>query len=245
MSAPMRLLESQNEVSRGPRARGEGKEERGGRERKGAQDVPAKLVVERPQHGRHAERAGADDRGDGDGVGAREALHVGRVGVAARDGLLELAGEDGRVDEHAHLEEAQDEERHDVLLVHAVEADPDLEDAVGDVASEVRRLLGRPRERESVCAHCEDEEPEVGRDALELRVAAEKVLCAQVARVLLEVGTGQARGGSGRVEGTHGLHDGVDECDHDQDDDGLDGDEGEKHKLSSGNRGRREVTRGE
>lgn len=87
-------------------------------------------MVERPQHGRHAHRARADDGGDDDGVGARERLDVRRVGVAALDGVLELAGEDGRVDEHGDLEEAQDEERHDVLLLHGVQGDEDLEDAV-------------------------------------------------------------------------------------------------------------------
>jgi len=43
-------------------------------------------------------------------------------------------------------------------------------------------------------AHCEDEQSEVGRDALEARVAAEKVLGAEIARVLVEASDG---GGSG------------------------------------------------
>jgi hypothetical protein len=149
--------------------------------RKKRTHIPTELSPQRVQHPRHSHsrrrhHTRNDDRVDLDALKYRRCS-----GGRAGKGVSKLCRQDGRVDEHGDLEETEDGEGHDVLLLHRVEGDADLEDAVSEKGVSFGKRRG-VREDE----HCENEEGEVGSNRLEFRLVLERFKRSDVAGRLRE-----------------------------------------------------------
>lgn len=73
----------------------------------------------------------------------RELVDVRQVRIGPLEGAIELSGEDGRVDEHEELEDAEDAEGHDVLGATGVERDAEFEEDGKNKEGNVYRQVSR------------------------------------------------------------------------------------------------------